>query len=699
MGAILLSFPVILFINLQIPLVLTVMVAFAYVAAYDYFIRISDPGLLWLSGWVIFFAIFSAGLLYLYNAEKEESNEIVIAQELAKERDTLAEIDLVRFKLQVDSSLRTKPLVNSDYLVSEEAQLLFSRLDFEQNYLYSTYDCKVFIYDENGEAKNSNAKEIDLATWQTKLTNAQLVTNQANLFFHKDSLDKYAYIFFKKFPNLAQGLQSPQLFFEFKKSGRYQPTVYKKVLSRTAYRGLKNLKKYNYAIIKNGRPVYEQGLDPNEPTFEKMPAVGEHVKQSQKGLDYFMYRSAANDYVLLSKPQNNFFYPVSIFSFIFGVLCILIIFIALINSKVSILPDNLNFKFWNRPSLKNRIQFSTILLTLFSFLIIGIVSVFLLTESYLEYNSSRLQRKVSGTRSNAEQYLRQSDDSLSLLKNFVKDLAAAERIDFNLFDLEGSLLQSSEPDIFQQGLTAPKMNAYAFEHFKDKDKSEVLAIDNQRIGDQIYTYAFVPLHNSNNQKVAYIGVPYANQERTLNDDVLNFMGYLLNVYVFMLILAGGISVYVAGTITKPITVIGDNLKALKLGKTNKPLEWRTNDEIGALVTEYNLMILKLEHSANLLARSEREGAWREMAKQVAHEIKNPLTPMKLSIQYLQHAFSSNPKEIEPLLKRVSNTLIEQIDNLSIVSPRHFGKVRKFVGNLCQTINLFNQRVGNPLEQR
>jgi len=266
----------------------------------------------------------------------------------------------------------------------------------------------------------------------------------------------------------------------------------------------------------------------------------------------------------------------------------------------------------------------------------------------------------------SQQYLHQAKDSLQLLSNYVSDLALAERIDFNLYDLDGQLIQSSEMDIFKRGILPPKINAYAFEVLKGTSKSRTDPIL-ESISTESYTSVFATIKDSKGQKIAYIGVPYANQERTLQDDVLNFMGNLMNVYVFMLILAGGISFLVANTITRPITAIGENLKELKLGISNEPLKWRTNDEIGALVTEYNRMIVKLDQSAKLLARSEREGAWREMAKQVAHEIKNPLTPMKLSIQYLQHAFKSNPDNIEPLLKRVSITLIEQIDALAQIA--------------------------------
>ena len=131
-------------------------------------------------------------------------------------------------------------------------------------------------------------------------------------------------------------------------------------------------------------------------------------------------------------------------------------------------------------------------------------------------------------------------------------------------------------------------------------------------------------------------------------------------------------------ISKPISSIVDRLKEFKLGGRNAKLVWDRQDELGILIDEYNIMVEKIEDSAEILAQSEREEAWREMAKQVAHEIKNPLTPMKLSIQYLQHAHRSNPDNIEPLMKRVCNTLVEQIDNLSQIASEfsNFAKMPK-----------------------
>ncbi|MBN4052051.1 GHKL domain-containing protein, partial [Cytophagaceae bacterium AH-315-L13] len=100
---------------------------------------------------------------------------------------------------------------------------------------------------------------------------------------------------------------------------------------------------------------------------------------------------------------------------------------------------------------------------------------------------------------------------------------------------------------------------------------------------------------------------------------------------------------------------------------NEPIEWTRNDEIGELVKEYNKMVYKLEESAQLLAKSERESAWREMAKQIAHEIKNPLTPMKLSVQHMQRSWDDKSPEIDKKFKKFTNTLIQQIDNLTTIA--------------------------------
>jgi nitrogen fixation/metabolism regulation signal transduction histidine kinase len=106
---------------------------------------------------------------------------------------------------------------------------------------------------------------------------------------------------------------------------------------------------------------------------------------------------------------------------------------------------------------------------------------------------------------------------------------------------------------------------------------------------------------------------------------------------------------------------------VELGKKSEHLYYKGNDEVGELVRQYNRMVDELDESAQKLANSEREYAWREMAKQIAHEIKNPLTPMKLNIQQLFKSWTDGVPGFEKKLERFTKNQIEYIDNLSSIA--------------------------------
>ncbi len=166
---------------------------------------------------------------------------------------------------------------------------------------------------------------------------------------------------------------------------------------------------------------------------------------------------------------------------------------------------------------------------------------------------------------------------------------------------------------------------------------------------------------------AYINIPSFNTEDELNDEISRFLVTIINLNVFIFLMAGTIAVFLTNRITTSFSLISEKMKQVNLSKTNELIEWKKNDEIGGLIREYNKMVAKLVESASALAKSEREGAWREMARQVAHEIKNPLTPMKLSIQYLQKANNSEAPNLKELTASVAKTLVEQIDHLSKIA--------------------------------
>jgi two-component system nitrogen regulation sensor histidine kinase NtrY len=185
----------------------------------------------------------------------------------------------------------------------------------------------------------------------------------------------------------------------------------------------------------------------------------------------------------------------------------------------------------------------------------------------------------------------------------------------------------------------------------------------------IFLSNYVPVIDAEGNEYAYLNIPYFTSQNKLKDEISNFLVTIINLNAFIFLIAGIVALFIANRITNSFSLISEKMKKINLGKRNEAIVWNRNDEIGGLVMEYNKMVNKLDESAVALAKTEREGAWREMARQVAHEIKNPLTPMKLSMQFLQKSIENNAPNVKELSSRVAGTLVEQIDHLSNIASQ------------------------------
>jgi nitrogen fixation/metabolism regulation signal transduction histidine kinase len=209
------------------------------------------------------------------------------------------------------------------------------------------------------------------------------------------------------------------------------------------------------------------------------------------------------------------------------------------------------------------------------------------------------------------------------------------------------------------------MHPVAFYHLSRLNQVE--HVQEENIANVSYLSVYAPVRDEQGKVYAFLSVPYFTSQPELNQEISNFIVTVINLNAFILLVAGLIALIITNRITRSFSVISDKMKDVNLGRLNEEIQWNRDDEIGDLVTEYNKMVTKLGQSAEALAKTEREGAWREMARQVAHEIKNPLTPMKLSMQYLQKAIASNQPNVKELSGNVAKTLIEQIDHLSKIA--------------------------------
>jgi len=288
-----------------------------------------------------------------------------------------------------------------------------------------------------------------------------------------------------------------------------------------------------------------------------------------------------------------------------------------------------------------------------------------------------LNNKVSEQNVFAEQ---QKDFVTSLLIKFSNVFYS----DINLYSKDGTLYATSRPEVFEKGFVGGLMNPEAFYNINYQSKSEIVL--EEHIGNLKYLSAYVPYNNSDGKIIAYLNLPFFTQQNALTREISTFATTLINIYLILILMAMLITFFITNGLTRPIILLQRKLREIELGKKNEPIYYKRNDEIGTLVNDYNKMLVELSKSAELLARSERETAWREMAKQIAHEIKNPLTPMKLSVQYLLRSFNDKTPGWELLVEKMTKTLIEQIDTLSVIASE-FSSFARLPSPTIERVNI------------
>ena len=257
------------------------------------------------------------------------------------------------------------------------------------------------------------------------------------------------------------------------------------------------------------------------------------------------------------------------------------------------------------------------------------------------------------------------DVLISEPQKIISRLSLVHGRDVNLYSLSGDLKASSLPLPYIKGIVSTKMHPFAY--YRMHEANDIQFFQKENIGKLQFVSDYLPVTDSSGTEIAYLNIPYFTSQRKLKEEISNFLVTIINLNAFIFLIAGIASIIITNRITRSFSVISDKLKKINIGKKNDPIIWNRNDEIGTLVREYNRMLAKLEESAAALVRTERESAWQEMAKQVAHEIKNPLTPMKLSMQFLQKSIERDAPNIKELSAKVSATLVEQMDHLSNIA--------------------------------
>ena len=242
----------------------------------------------------------------------------------------------------------------------------------------------------------------------------------------------------------------------------------------------------------------------------------------------------------------------------------------------------------------------------------------------------------------------------------LKDLSIDINQDLHVYSLSGELLASSSPALYEAGRVPQnlQMNEPVY-------REQNIGLCNEQIDGHPFLVAYMPFHNGAFVSIGYIAVPYFLSEQIRQTEVRELLGRLIPTYLIALLLSLIFSYWATRRMTAPISLLADKMRHFAIGAKNNHIDYPYHDELGALVERYNQMVDRVEESAEKLANAEREGAWRTMARQVAHEINNPLTPMKLSVQKLQ--LKRGTDQFDAYFDKTTKMLISEIDNLAHIA--------------------------------
>jgi two-component system nitrogen regulation sensor histidine kinase NtrY len=341
-------------------------------------------------------------------------------------------------------------------------------------------------------------------------------------------------------------------------------------------------------------------------------------------------------------------------------------------------------------SLRIRIFLSMIVLIILASVLLASISIIQFKTEAKEYHQERLERKENAVKEHINYVLSTTTyplttDNLDLIfKDKIHELAHIHNIEINIYSLDGKLLKSSK-ETFSVDRAAPPIPKYILKLVRSSiekryvDIKTINGVKNRSSYTQIKDDKFKPL--------GVLNLPYLEDDGFYDKELNNFLIRLGQVYSFMLIVAFAIAYFLSSYITKSLKTISDRLNETSFNQKNKKIVLEASSkEINLLISAYNRMVDELEISAVKLAQSEREEAWREMAKQVAHEIKNPLTPMRLTVQSFQRRFSPEDPNIIQKMKDYSETLIQQIDTMNAVASA-FSNFASMPAQQNETLNV------------
>ncbi len=638
----------------------------------------------------LLFGLYSLYFITVLSEKKTTENIKIQAVSLSTENDPEAEQLLLDMWPQILDDNVLKKMMRSEIFNTEDYYRIKDYLhdtyftgywgNFNSNIVICRYDQPLHVGSGNEIFENCFDffdKRIKLNGHRLTGTNFYFLDNQGGRSYYLGRL------FYKTEKNNTNGL-----FIELYSDVNIFQPGYSALLLDKKFQNYTGLKDYSFAKYINGEIVLRTGdFAYNKSDAEYVDKIREYRIFKSDGFKHVLYKNG-NATVIISRPVLTLGDIVISFAYLFAFILILSnLFFLIIRRPVVRSLNVFNFR--------QKLQLSYIAILLLSFILIGIVVASLTISQYKSKHTENIKETLNSvyleldSKLSMEKHLLADwhNNNYSSLNDLLISLSNIFNTDINLYDLKGFLIATSRPEIFDRNLISTRMNNIALNNLAYLNKSEY--IHKEKIGNLEYLSAYVPFLSTEGKVLAFLNLPYFRMQSVLAKEISNLVVAFINFTLLLVVITISLAVFISGRITAPLSMLSEGLASVGVGKKSEHLSYMGHDEIGELVRQYNRMVDEIEESAQKLANSEREYAWREMAKQIAHEIKNPLTPMKLNVQQLLKSWNDKIPGFEKKLERFTRNQIEYIDNLSSIASA-FSAFAKMPGTNAVEVNLIEQ---------
>jgi two-component system nitrogen regulation sensor histidine kinase NtrY len=611
-------------------------------------------------------SLYTLAIVSYYGFQKEYDRNRVWTTKMSVERDLNLELQLRGFEKFIEND----PIIYNWITVSTDIDIVNNTLEIVHNRLAEAYFWNILQrYDMRLVPCLENTFIInDVSSQESQLCNTHYqneimrygspLGERSRFFFMNNYNGKISYL--GVFPYYRAGREF-RLYIELDSKFLRESVGFPDLLiDHKKIEGFNIPGGYSYGKYLNNRLV-SYGGSFNYPINNENEYESGYQMERGEGYIHFVNKVSEENIIVMSRPERTIFPYLVSFSYLMLLYSLVILGMLRIR-KINLL--------YNVPKNSFRWKIMVLIISslVFALLAIGAGSIWFSVRYFNENIRSQMEEKMNSVQSSLSYYskfaTRFNDPQFNTLRLLeeMNRLSGTAQVDINVYRADGLLLRTTRNEIFDRFLLGARMNPDAFREIVHNNKKQF--VNREKIGDLMYYSLYAPLFNVDGKLIAIVNIPYFSRQSDFREDASSIIAAIINIYILLLIGAVFVGIALSNSISRPLIEISRKMQLLDISEKPEHINYNNRDELGILVAAYNKMVDDVNESTQRLAQGEREQAWREMARQIAHEIKNPLTPMRLSIQHMMRLKQQDVPDWTDRFDALAKSLIEQIDILS-----------------------------------